>query len=353
MNIFRKLVKEDCELLINRFQKTNSVRFEVFCRIWKEMKFEQIFYGTVRHEKREFSRLILDTAYTFLHPPFSFQVRVGGLFLLYALFKRQTASPPQQIRVALKDWDDVMKFEKDALEAQHFDIVYILRQLMHHKAFVFTAMPQLLMFEKKKKMMVKDSQLCEGFMERPSAPQQLINVALLEELSHVHDLYESLKSSVCPISDSSGSLLHQDLVPELRNSVLDFYKWQQDKDTSSREEDGGEGTSTQQESSRRADLLASIKSRAYGEAAEVSKSRRHRAVDVTSSESSSASATRYVKMKQRTLKYRATNSLQVSDDLLREATSLTHISHLTTVTSAAQENPKPSRCYKKFKWKKS
>lgn len=125
--------------------------------------------GTEGREKRTFSQLILDTASRFLLPPFSFQIRVGGLYLLYSLYKCQIASPPEQvsnmltwyvdhqielspnwikcsvlqIRLALKDWEDIKKFEKDAVDAQHLDAVYILRQLMLQKAFHFTAMPTM------------------------------------------------------------------------------------------------------------------------------------------------------------------------------------------------------------------
>lgn len=51
-----------------------------------------------------------------------------------------------QIRLALKDWDDVKKFERDAVDAQHMDAVFILRQLMMCKAFFFTAMPTVVSF---------------------------------------------------------------------------------------------------------------------------------------------------------------------------------------------------------------
>lgn len=43
MDSFVKQVKSDCEELLDRFQQTDSVRFEVFSQIWKEMKFSQIF----------------------------------------------------------------------------------------------------------------------------------------------------------------------------------------------------------------------------------------------------------------------------------------------------------------------
>lgn len=48
-----------------------------------------------------------------------------------------------QIRVPLKDWEDIKRFERDAVDAQHLDVVYILQQLMAQKAFYFTAMPTL------------------------------------------------------------------------------------------------------------------------------------------------------------------------------------------------------------------
>lgn len=61
--------------------------------------FVSFFYsGTVKMKKRAFTRLILDTAYSFFLPPFSFQIRVGGLYLLYSLHGCQTAVPPEQVR---------------------------------------------------------------------------------------------------------------------------------------------------------------------------------------------------------------------------------------------------------------
>ena len=39
----KQQVKDDCEELLARFQKTESVRFEVFAGIWREMKFSEIF----------------------------------------------------------------------------------------------------------------------------------------------------------------------------------------------------------------------------------------------------------------------------------------------------------------------
>lgn len=343
-------MKSDCEELLSRFQTTESVRFQLFSDIWREMKFEQIFYGTMKHEKRTFSRLVLDTAYRYFLPPFSFQIRVGGLYLLYSLFHCQTASPSEQIRLSLKDWEDVKKFEKDAVNAQHFDVTFILRQMMFHKAFHFTAMPTLLVFKKKRK--IEGSPLCEEFMERTSRPQELINTELLEELSNIHDLYEKMKVSVASSSEqapSSVNLIRKDLVPQLRGTVVDFYKWQQRKDETDDDEDSGEGTSSQQECSRRAELVASIKSKAYGNAAEASKSRRHRQVEVdfTSSEAGPALTLSHSRTSRPSLKARTNESVFITGDLWKEAMTSTQINCLTTLDSVPEEKPKQ---YKRFKW---
>ncbi|XP_032356535.1 snRNA-activating protein complex subunit 1b [Etheostoma spectabile] len=352
MDFCRKQVKADCEELLGRFQTTDSVRFEIFSKIWREMNFSQIFYGTVTHEKRAFSRLILDTAYSFFLPPFSFQIRVGGLYLLYSLYQCQSASPPEQIRLALKNWEDVKKFEKDAVDAQHLDVIYILKQLMRCKAFSFTAMPAVLAFNKKKKM--ERAAPCEGFMERASRPQELINLELLEELSNVDDLYSKLKTSVCLPSeqaDASINLIQKELVPELRSTVVDFYKWQQQKGGTGGDddEDSGEGTSSQQECSKRAQLISSIKSKAYGGAAEASKSRRHRQVEVdfTSHQAGPSLSSGYSKTNKPSLKARTNENIHVSGDLWKEAVRTTHINRLTTLDFVREEKPKT---YKRFKW---
>uniref|UniRef100_A0A3Q3APQ3 Small nuclear RNA activating complex, polypeptide 1b n=1 Tax=Kryptolebias marmoratus TaxID=37003 RepID=A0A3Q3APQ3_KRYMA len=228
MNFSQKQVKSDCEELLGRFQRTQSVRFEVFASIWREMEFAQIFWGTINHKKRLFSRLVLDAACCYFLPPFSFQIRVGGLYLLYSLYHSQTACPSEQIRLALKDWEDVKKFERDAVDAQHLDAVYILRQLMLSKAFHFTAMPALLFYKRKRSE--DRSVLCEDFVERASRPQELINAELLEEMSNINDLYAKMKTStvsqMTAPEDSSINLIRKDLVSQLRSTVLDFYNWQ-------------------------------------------------------------------------------------------------------------------------------
>lgn len=60
-------------------------------------------------------------------------------------------------------------------------------------------------------------------------PYQLVQFVSLQELSNIHELYDKLKTSVSASSEqgvSSINLIHKDPVPELRSIVMDFYKWQ-------------------------------------------------------------------------------------------------------------------------------
>nr|XP_057947203.1 snRNA-activating protein complex subunit 1-like [Doryrhamphus excisus]XP_057947251.1 snRNA-activating protein complex subunit 1-like [Doryrhamphus excisus] len=338
MNSYSKQVKCDCEELLRRFQQSESVRFEIFSQIWREMKFEQIFYGTLGHEKRAFSRLVLDTAYVYFLPPFSFQIRVGGLYLLYCLFHCQTASPRVGIRISLKDWVDIQTFEKDAVGAQHFDTVFILHQLMFQKAFYFTAMPTLLTFNKIK--VEEKSQLYNKFVARACGPQELIDNELLEELSNVHELYGKIKTSMYSEeqqADLGINLIHKNLIPQLRGSVMTFHLWQKrKKQGESDEEVVRDGASSQAECSRRAELLTSIKSKAYRKAAAVFKSRRHRRVKVDVDIKAGPAKT-----SKQSLKARTNENIHISGDVWKEATKTTHSNRLTALDHVPEEK-KPS-----------
>ena len=53
------------------------------------------------------------------------------------------SSPPSQIRIALKDWEQIQKFYQDSVNSQHYDAVYIIRKLIAENAVLYTAMPQM------------------------------------------------------------------------------------------------------------------------------------------------------------------------------------------------------------------
>ena len=84
--------RSDVESLFTNFIDTDSVRFQDFARIYREMNFSLVFYLLEDEEVPVF----LDSAYSitsdFLQTKFQFQVRVGALYLLFALFSQQPLS---------------------------------------------------------------------------------------------------------------------------------------------------------------------------------------------------------------------------------------------------------------------
>lgn len=272
---------EDVEELLARFQHTDSVRYEVFSAIWREMRLSDVFLGINRvTDLKGFSRVTLATAVKYFLLPYSYQIRVGGLYLMFAFYHTQPVNPPVRIRLALRDWDQVEKFVKDSVDSGHLDVVYIYRKLVQTKAIHYTAMPHFLAFQKQKKS--PKEKVCSEFVGRTTAVQDLLSAEVLEELTNIQNLYEKLKEASTEVS-SQANMTHRDLAAQIKDCMTGFVTWQEkifskDKNIKSEEEE--------EESRSRAKLLSSIKQKSYSNVQEASKSRRHRqaeAVDLASS----------------------------------------------------------------------
>uniref|UniRef100_A0A8C3V6H4 Small nuclear RNA activating complex polypeptide 1 n=2 Tax=Catharus ustulatus TaxID=91951 RepID=A0A8C3V6H4_CATUS len=288
-------LKEDCEELLGAFQRADTVRFERFAELWRERRFHSVFHGRVRAlERNKLTKKTLDFAQQYFLPPYSFQIRVGALYLLYGLYNAQLCRPKQKIRIALKDWPEIQKFQLDLLDSQHYDATYIFRKLRLARAFHFTAMPKLLTYRHKKK--TGEHHFREEFKDPSNRVNTLISNDVLEELMNIHYHYHKMK---CAISadksqpDKSLSLIKDDFVANLKDITLEHHEWLQNrmklfqdaKETDKIENKKKEEALLASEGSERASALARIKYRSYSAAIEVSKSRRHRQVQLESSES--------------------------------------------------------------------
>ncbi|KAM9294368.1 snRNA-activating protein complex subunit 1 [Gastrophryne carolinensis] len=283
-------LKEDCETLLSRFQATDSVRYEEFLAIWKEMKFHTIFFGGMRSlESNRFSREAFLVVSNYFLPPYTFQIRVGALYLLYGLYNTQLCQPKQRIRIALKDWPEVEKFHQDLVSAQHLDAVYVFRELRHNRAFYFTAMPALLTFRSQRSIPTEDGK--DEFKDSRDRVADLITPDTLEEIANVHEHYQKTKlliSSDNSQVDGSLSLLKGEFADNLNSLVIGHQLWRQDKRVPrTKSDEEKEGTSQESEGSERARHLAEIKSKTYSSVSQAVKSRRHRQVQLASSESGS------------------------------------------------------------------
>lgn len=221
-DFFDETLTRDVEELLSRFQGADSVRYSDFSLIWREMRFADVFLGICRSgEAKSFTRVSLATAMKYFLPPYSFQIRVGGLYLMFGFYHTQLVVPPVNIRLALKDIAAVQKFLVDSLDAGHYDIVYIYEKLVAARAFHYTAMPHHLHFQKQKKP--KRDPVCSSFLGRTSAVHDLLSLDLLEELSNVHIHYTKIKESTVEVG-SSVNMSQRDLVPppgEVHEGVCD------------------------------------------------------------------------------------------------------------------------------------
>ncbi|XP_078090363.1 snRNA-activating protein complex subunit 1b isoform X3 [Mustelus asterias] len=241
---------------------------------------------------RKFTREALALASQYFFPPYSFQIRFGGLYLLYGLYNTQLCQPKEKIRVALQYWDEVSSCQEEMVNAEHFDAVYVLRKLLNDKAFHFTAMPTLLAYNKKRRKVLNT--VNENFRERPNLVSELIAVDVLEELMNIHEHYQTMKRMISANKtqlDKALSLIRGDFVSELKNLTVEFQQWQVNKGTKLTEEPGSLGSeqegSEEQKGSNRAQTLAKIKSKSYNSTVTAPRSRRHRQIKLESSESGS------------------------------------------------------------------
>uniref|UniRef100_A0A8C6ZVF7 Small nuclear RNA activating complex polypeptide 1 n=1 Tax=Nothoprocta perdicaria TaxID=30464 RepID=A0A8C6ZVF7_NOTPE len=222
-------LRADCEALLGAFQEADTVRYERFAELWRQRRFHAIFYGRIRAlERNKFTKKVLELAQQYLLPPYAFQIRVGALYLLYGLYSTQLCQPKQKIRIALKDWPEVQKFQQDLIESQHYDAAYVFRKLRVARAFHFTAMPKLLNYRTKKK--IQENEFKEEFKDPSNRVNSLITNDVLEELMNIHEHYQKMK---CVISadksqpDKALSLIKDDFVVNLKDITLEYQEWQQ------------------------------------------------------------------------------------------------------------------------------
>lgn len=283
-------LKEDCETLLSRFQATDSVRYEEFLLIWKEMKFHTIFFGGMRNlESNRFAREAFSVVIPYFLPPYTFQIRVGALYLLYGLYNTQLCEPKQKIRIALKDWFEVEKFHQDLISAQHLDAVYVFRQMRRCRVFYFTAMPTMLTFKPQKSIPTDDGK--EEFKDVRDRVADLVTSECIEEMINVHEHYQKTKSLINAEKsepDTSLSLVKEDFTDNLNFLVSQHQHWRQEtRAPRTNNDEEKEGTSQESEGSERARVLAAIKSKSYTAVTQAVKSRRHRQIQMASSESGS------------------------------------------------------------------
>ncbi|XP_053330794.1 snRNA-activating protein complex subunit 1 [Spea bombifrons] len=309
-------LKEDCETLLSRFQATDSVRYEEFLAIWKDMQFSKIFVGGMRTlERNAFTGEAFSIACLYFLPPYTFQIRVGALYLLYGLYSTQLCEPKRQIRISLKDWSEVQSFHQDLISANHLDAAYVFLQMRLKRAFHFTAMPKFLTFQIHKN--TPNSSGREEFKDVQDRVSNLVTSDTLEEIQNIHEHYRKTK---CLISadksqpDKSLSLAKDDFVDGLKNFVTEHQLWKLEKRTpKTKSDEEKEATSQESEGSERARALARIKAKSYNSVTVAPKSRRHRQVQLVSANTDPTDSQKRKRPRSRKSRRKTSKEMEDSD----------------------------------------
>ncbi|XP_033762777.1 snRNA-activating protein complex subunit 1-like [Pecten maximus] len=216
-------IKEDFEDLLQRFIATETVRYENFVEIWRDMKMPLIFAGRQsEREVCEFTEECFRIASQYVVAPYNFQVRVGALYLLYGLFNTQPLCSRAKIRVTNSMWLDLLEFQSEAQRQQHLDVDFIFHKLRFQNGFLFTAKPVEVIHTVDK---TKDeASLSEEFKEEQSVLFDLFSTEMLEQMATVHQHYEAIKVSLegpqATKPSRSLSVIKQDVVPGITKAVI-------------------------------------------------------------------------------------------------------------------------------------
>ncbi|KAH9499301.1 Small nuclear RNA activating complex, polypeptide 1, 43kDa [Bulinus truncatus] len=191
-------VRLDFKRLLNDFIRLNTVRYEEFSRLWREKKMEYLYLGRCTdREAREFIEEIILIAEEYFLPPYQFQVRVGGLYLLYALYEIQPVVPKVKIRLTLPQWKHTASFELQASQQKHLDVVYVFHRLYQEKAFLFCHCPfEHNPYSSMNDSLDKEEDLADNMKEESTSITELCNFESIEKLSFFQEKYQQSKISL-------------------------------------------------------------------------------------------------------------------------------------------------------------
>ncbi|XP_014242394.1 snRNA-activating protein complex subunit 1-like [Cimex lectularius] len=130
-------VDADCSNLIVNFYRKMTCDFNAFVESWIEMEFYYIFSGRPSViEMKYFTREILIIAKKLALSKFTKWERVGGLYLMFALFMTQPLENKVRIRIELEEWKTLREFVKNIVQNSK-EVGFCFYKLVHEKAFDF------------------------------------------------------------------------------------------------------------------------------------------------------------------------------------------------------------------------
>ncbi|KAI8777741.1 uncharacterized protein LOC106072603 [Biomphalaria glabrata] len=210
-------VRTDFKRLMNDYIKLKTVRYEEFSKLWREKKMEYLYIGrSSDREAREFVEEIMLIALEYFLPPYQFQVRVGGLYLLYGLYEIQPIIPKVKIRLTSSQWKDIVTFEQQASQQNHLDVIYVFHRLFEEKAFQFCyAAAEYNPYSKNILPADKEEDLADDMKEESTAVTENFNFETLEQLSFLMEKYQQSKFALDTTPHRSLNIISETITDDL------------------------------------------------------------------------------------------------------------------------------------------
>lgn len=220
-------LKTDLELLLTHFTNSKSVRYAEFAKIWRQMGFPTIFCGWGKEEVlREMIETALRLSVGFWNDIYTFQVRMGGLYLMYAFYFSQPLDPPQKIRLTQSQWAAGRKLLGIIQDQKHLDAEYVYHRLHYYKAFYYVMSPSPYQVAQTRRSASDVRREVLPLPEKPeprsttTSVQNVFPAAFLNNMESLHNQYRDMKSQFI----SAGNMKEAEGLHTLKEDFYDVLK---------------------------------------------------------------------------------------------------------------------------------
>ncbi|GFS41870.1 uncharacterized protein NPIL_238041 [Nephila pilipes] len=214
----------DAEKLLCDFIGKNSTEFPVFAEIWKKHNFSCIYLGrSSEKELHDFTHEIFRLTTNFLKST-SFLTQVGGIFLLYALYRNQILSPPVKIRIMEDEFKSILDI-RDMFAVESRSLHYVINYLIEN-SFYFVMYPFLMGPKSVRNLEAHDKTLGEYHPDFPiskrSALTELYESNVLKE---IEVLYAQYVEACQLLNVSTLGTFKSGTFKDLASRIEELQKW--------------------------------------------------------------------------------------------------------------------------------
>ncbi|KAF4525496.1 hypothetical protein B566_EDAN002355 [Ephemera danica] len=114
--------------MIDRLETRETMNFDIFAEVWREMTFSLIFRGRKSdHDMLDLCETLLLAAKTCWLPPNSAERRLLAAYLMYGTYVKQPFRGAAKIKVTKSEWDEIVDF---LLVEKHkaMEMLYMLKE---------------------------------------------------------------------------------------------------------------------------------------------------------------------------------------------------------------------------------